>query len=105
MGGEIGQHIEVDRSRPGGGCFGVVMRRGHCSGRKRLGHGVGNIAAGLGNSKITNATIRIIARVTIPGESVRVIGKFSDNRGIYVFHCHNIEHEDMRMMDQFEVQT
>jgi len=24
--------------------------------------------------------------------------------GRYVFHCHNIEHEDMRMMAQFEVQ-
>ena len=32
----------------------------------------GTSQQGLGNSKITNATIRIIARVTIPGESVRV---------------------------------
>ena len=38
-----------------------------------------------------------------PGESVRVIGKFRDNRGLYVFHCHNIEHEDMFMMSQFQV--
>jgi FtsP/CotA-like multicopper oxidase with cupredoxin domain len=37
------------------------------------------------------------------GESVRVIGKFTDNRGIYVFHCHNIEHEDQFMMSQFKV--
>ena len=24
--------------------------------------------------------------------------------GRFVFHCHNIEHEDMRMMGQFDVQ-
>ena len=24
--------------------------------------------------------------------------------GSFVFHCHNIEHEDMRMMGQFENQ-
>ena len=38
-----------------------------------------------------------------PNEDVRVIGKFRDNRGIYVFHCHNLEHEDMFMMSQFQV--
>jgi spore coat protein A len=35
--------------------------------------------------------------------SVRVIGKFSDLTGIYVFHCHKLEHEDHAMMAQFEV--
>jgi len=32
-----------------------------------------------------------------------VIGKFTDYRGIYVFHCHNLEHEDNSMMGQFQV--
>ena len=43
----------------------------------------------------------------------RILIKFDDPRDVqtphtplrYVFHCHNIEHEDMRMMGQFEVQT
>jgi len=49
------------------------------------------------------------------GETVEILIKFADPRELslqtagaplrYVFHCHNIEHEDMRMMDQFEVQT
>ena len=49
------------------------------------------------------------------GETVEILIKFADPREPslqtagtplrYVFHCHNIEHEDMRMMDQFEVQT
>jgi spore coat protein A, manganese oxidase len=28
---------------------------------------------------------------------------FAGLRGRYVFHCHNIEHEDHDMMTQFEV--
>ncbi|HEX9994923.1 MAG TPA: multicopper oxidase family protein [Acidimicrobiales bacterium] len=38
-----------------------------------------------------------------PGETVRVIARFSGHRGRYVFHCHNLEHEDHDMMGQFEV--
>jgi FtsP/CotA-like multicopper oxidase with cupredoxin domain len=49
------------------------------------------------------------------GESVRVFTRFrhqpshwrnnggEDNDGMYVFHCHNLEHEDMHMMGNFEV--
>jgi FtsP/CotA-like multicopper oxidase with cupredoxin domain len=36
-------------------------------------------------------------------ETVRVIGKFRPNTGRYMFHCHNIVHEDHDMMSQFEV--
>jgi len=35
--------------------------------------------------------------------SMRVIGKFVDLTGVYVFHCHKLEHEDHAMMAQFEV--
>lgn len=38
-----------------------------------------------------------------PGEAVRVIARFGGYRGRYVFHCHNLEHEDHDMMGQFEV--
>ena len=34
--------------------------------------------------------------------SVKILIKFEEFVGRYVFHCHNIEHEDMRMMGQFE---
>ncbi len=37
------------------------------------------------------------------GEVVRVAAKFEGYRGKYVFHCHNLEHEDMMMMANFEV--
>jgi spore coat protein A, manganese oxidase len=39
----------------------------------------------------------------LPGQVVRVICRFDGYRGKYVFHCHNLEHEDMMMMANFEV--
>ncbi|MCW2492577.1 MAG: Bilirubin oxidase [Frankiales bacterium] len=39
-----------------------------------------------------------------PDESIRVVMKFSSRfTGTYVFHCHNLSHEDNMMMTQFEV--
>jgi spore coat protein A len=38
-----------------------------------------------------------------PYSEVEVIGTFTDNVGVYVFHCHNLIHEDAGMMAQFEV--
>jgi spore coat protein A len=37
------------------------------------------------------------------GEEARVLVRFDGYRGRYVFHCHNLEHEDMMMMANFEV--
>ena len=36
--------------------------------------------------------------------SVKILIKFSGFTGRYVFHCHTVEHEDARMMANFEVQ-
>jgi spore coat protein A len=38
-----------------------------------------------------------------PGNVVRVLIRFGGYRGRYVFHCHNLEHEDMMMMANFQV--
>ena len=38
-----------------------------------------------------------------PYSEVEIIGTFTDNIGTYVFHCHNLIHEDAGMMAQFEV--
>ncbi|MEV7237606.1 multicopper oxidase domain-containing protein [Streptomyces sp. NPDC051020] len=37
------------------------------------------------------------------GEAVAIITRFTGYRGRFVFHCHNLEHEDMAMMANFEV--
>lgn len=36
-------------------------------------------------------------------EQVELILKFDSYRGKYIFHCHNLEHEDMAMMANFQV--
>jgi FtsP/CotA-like multicopper oxidase with cupredoxin domain len=38
-----------------------------------------------------------------PGEVVRFAAVFEDYTGIYMYHCHFLEHEDDGMMGQFEV--
>jgi FtsP/CotA-like multicopper oxidase with cupredoxin domain len=40
--------------------------------------------------------------LVVPGEKVQVIMTF-EQRGKFVFHCHNLEHEDDGMMLNFEV--
>jgi spore coat protein A, manganese oxidase len=37
------------------------------------------------------------------GEDAEILLRFEGFAGKYVFHCHNLEHEDMRMMGNFEV--
>lgn len=38
-----------------------------------------------------------------PGELVRILVKFKDFAGLYLYHCHNLEHEDMGMMRNYRV--
>ena len=45
-------------------------------------------------------TVRVM-----PGETIRMLMPFDPGlAGTYMFHCHNLEHEDMGMMGQFAVQ-
>ncbi len=39
----------------------------------------------------------------MPGEKVRIIMTFPTYTGVFVFHCHNLEHEDDGMMLNFEI--
>ena len=38
-----------------------------------------------------------------PGDRLRIIIPFREFPGIYMYHCHLLEHEDDGMMGQFEV--
>jgi hypothetical protein len=38
-----------------------------------------------------------------PGETVRVLTRFDTHSGVFVHNCHNLEHEDSGMMQNFEV--
>jgi spore coat protein A len=39
----------------------------------------------------------------LPNQIATIVMRFSDYRGRFVFHCHNLEHEDMAMMGNFVV--
>lgn len=41
--------------------------------------------------------------LVMPGETVRIIKPFQDFKGLFMYHCHNLEHEDMGMMREFLV--
>ncbi|MCK6499745.1 MAG: multicopper oxidase domain-containing protein, partial [Nitrospira sp.] len=40
-----------------------------------------------------------------PRETVQVLMRFDSHPGVFVHHCHNLEHEDSGMMQNFEVQA
>ncbi len=42
--------------------------------------------------------------LVFPGESVDVIARFDSHRGMFLLHCHNLEHEDMGMMMNFQIE-
>lgn len=43
--------------------------------------------------------------LVMPGERVRLMVEFRDYAGLYLYHCHNLEHEDMGMMRNYLIET
>ncbi len=41
--------------------------------------------------------------LVMPGEHVRILMQFKDFTGLYLYHCHILEHEDMGMMRNYQV--
>jgi FtsP/CotA-like multicopper oxidase with cupredoxin domain len=39
----------------------------------------------------------------MPGEQVKILLRFTDFSGIYLNHCHNLEHEDLGMMRNYRI--
>lgn len=42
--------------------------------------------------------------LVMPNETIRIIKPFQDFKGLFMYHCHNLEHEDMGMMRDFSVE-
>jgi FtsP/CotA-like multicopper oxidase with cupredoxin domain len=42
--------------------------------------------------------------LVMPGERVKVLMKFEDHTGLYLYHCHILEHEDLGMMRNYLVE-
>lgn len=41
--------------------------------------------------------------LVMPGEKVKVLVRFEDFPGTYLYHCHNLEHEDAGMMRNYRI--
>ena len=41
--------------------------------------------------------------LVMPGERVKVLLRFEDFPGLFLHHCHNLEHEDQGMMRNYQV--
>jgi FtsP/CotA-like multicopper oxidase with cupredoxin domain len=39
----------------------------------------------------------------MPGERIKILVDFEDYPGMFLYHCHNLEHEDMGMMRNYFV--
>ena len=42
--------------------------------------------------------------LVMPSETIRIIKPFQDFKGLFMYHCHNLEHEDMGMMRDFSIE-
>jgi len=73
--------------------FRVIGRSGTGSGLQR------ELASGS-----TDEGLKDVVTV-MPGERVRVLMKFENHTGLYLYHCHILEHEDMGMMRNYLVQA
>jgi hypothetical protein len=43
--------------------------------------------------------------LVMPGERVKILMRYEDFTGLYLYHCHNLEHEDMGMMRNYQVRN
>ncbi len=43
--------------------------------------------------------------VLFPGQTVRILREFADFEGMFLYHCHNLEHEDMGMMRNYLIKA
>jgi len=41
--------------------------------------------------------------LVMPGEEIVIAKPFQDFKGLFLYHCHNLEHEDLGMMRQFYI--
>lgn len=40
----------------------------------------------------------------MPGMKIKIIMRFEDFKGLFLYHCHNLEHEDMGMMRNYKIE-
>jgi FtsP/CotA-like multicopper oxidase with cupredoxin domain len=64
---------------------------------RRTGGSVNALREGINDSGWVDTVL------VLPGETVRTQVTFSSHPGLYLYHCHILEHEDMGMMRNFRI--
>jgi FtsP/CotA-like multicopper oxidase with cupredoxin domain len=40
----------------------------------------------------------------MPSERIKLLMRFGNEPGLFVFHCHNLEHEDLGLMRNYRIE-
>lgn len=43
--------------------------------------------------------------LVMPGDRVKLLMRFADYPGLYLYHCHMLEHEDLGLMRNYRIET
>ena len=41
----------------------------------------------------------------MPGDRVKLLMRFADYSGLYLYHCHMLEHEDLGLMRNYRIEA
>jgi len=77
--------------------FQIVRRRAPETGGEHGGEGYETVKDGFVDEGLHDTVL------VMPGERITLIKPFADYKGLYVYHCHNLEHENAGMMRNFKV--
>ncbi len=58
-----------------------------------------NLSAGFTDEGLKDVVL------VLPGQSVKALMKFEDHAGLYLYHCHILEHEDLGLMRNYRVEA
>lgn len=102
MGGtsEMQMAMMIDMAHPihfHGGYFQIIERTPPTGNGIHTGEGYETVKEGFVDEGLQDTVL------VMPGERIRLIMPFQDYKGLFVYHCHNLEHEDAGMMRNFKV--
>jgi len=110
MGGMMGRRMGMRNDQNGGGMGGEMMEMAHpihlhgqqfqivSRNTQGVKAGYETVRQGFIDSGWKDTVL------VMPGEEVTIIKPFQDYKGLFLYHCHNLEHENAGMMRQFLIE-
>jgi len=63
---------------------------------------------GMGNNRVRDGYVDQGWKDTVlvmPGDRVKLLMRFADYPGLYLYHCHMLEHEDLGLMRNYRIEA